>query len=114
MAYVGGGFGRAGLHSVLEPAAWGVPVAFGPSWRNSRDAELLLQAGAAEALARGAGTRGRRGTGGSWWERWIGDESRRMVQGSRARAIVVGAGWARRDRSAEMLAELISSRPPRR
>ena len=26
MAYVGGGFGTAGLHSVLEPAAWGLPV----------------------------------------------------------------------------------------
>ena len=26
LAYVGGGFGTAGLHSVLEPAAWGLPV----------------------------------------------------------------------------------------
>src|SRR6476661_1912886 len=52
MAYVGGGFGRAGLHSVLEPAAWGVPVAFGPRWRDSRDAALLLEAGAATALSR--------------------------------------------------------------
>ncbi|HEU4525923.1 MAG TPA: glycosyltransferase N-terminal domain-containing protein, partial [Gemmatimonadales bacterium] len=36
MAYVGGGFGRAGLHSVLEPAAWGLPVSFGPRWEESR------------------------------------------------------------------------------
>ncbi len=49
MAYVGGGFGSAGLHSVLEPAAWGLPVAFGPRWGESRDAGLLLEAGAAEA-----------------------------------------------------------------
>jgi 3-deoxy-D-manno-octulosonic-acid transferase len=43
-AYVGGGFHRAGLHSVLEPAALGVPVLFGPLHANSRDAGLLLEA----------------------------------------------------------------------
>jgi 3-deoxy-D-manno-octulosonic-acid transferase len=113
MAYVGGGFGRAGLHSVLEPAAWGVPVAFGPNWRNSRDAELLLQGGAAEALGRGAGDKGNGAVLAGWWERWIADESHRTAQGGRARAIVSdGLGAARR--SAEMLAELISSRSPRR
>jgi 3-deoxy-D-manno-octulosonic-acid transferase len=45
VAYVGGGFHRAGLHSVLEPAAFGVPVLFGPRHRESRDAGLLLEAG---------------------------------------------------------------------
>jgi 3-deoxy-D-manno-octulosonic-acid transferase len=45
VAYVGGGFHRAGLHSVLEPAAFGVPVLFGPRHRESRDAGLLLAAG---------------------------------------------------------------------
>ena len=30
-AFVGGGFHGAGLHSVLEPAAFGAPVAFGPA-----------------------------------------------------------------------------------
>jgi 3-deoxy-D-manno-octulosonic-acid transferase len=45
VAYVGGGFGRAGLHSVLEPAAFGVPVLFGPRHTGSRDAGLLLAAG---------------------------------------------------------------------
>jgi 3-deoxy-D-manno-octulosonic-acid transferase len=42
-AYVGGGFGSAGLHSVLEPAAFGLPVAFGPRHANSRDATVLLE-----------------------------------------------------------------------
>lgn len=41
-AYVGGGFHAAGLHSVLEPAALGVPVLFGPRFANSRDAGLLI------------------------------------------------------------------------
>lgn len=43
-AWVGGGFHAAGLHSVLEPAAFGTPVVFGPLHTNSRDASLLLDA----------------------------------------------------------------------
>ncbi len=111
MAYVGGGFGRAGLHSVLEPAAWGLPVAFGPRWRESRDAGLLLAAGAALALPEG-GTSETASVLLQGWEAWIGDEPRRAVQGRNARAVVEqGLGAARR--SAEMLAALISSRPLR-
>jgi 3-deoxy-D-manno-octulosonic-acid transferase len=107
MAYVGGGFGRAGLHSVLEPAAWGVPVCFGPRWQDSRDAALLLEGGAASAIA-AAGAAGVASLV-EIWERWLTDEARRRAQGERAAAIVAdGRGAARR--SAEMLAELISSR----
>ncbi|MDF1501987.1 glycosyltransferase N-terminal domain-containing protein, partial [Roseisolibacter sp. H3M3-2] len=50
-AFVGGGFHAAGLHSVLEPAAYGLPVAFGPGHGDSRDAGLLLAAGGATAAA---------------------------------------------------------------
>lgn len=46
VAFVGGGFHAAGLHSVIEPAAFGVPVLFGPQHHMSREAGLLLQAGA--------------------------------------------------------------------
>lgn len=110
MAYVGGGFGRAGLHSVLEPAAWGIPVVFGPRWRNSRDAALLLEAGAAAALDG-------RGRGGDellgLWDRWLRDDAHRTAQGQRARAVVEG-GRGAAARSAAMLAGLIASRPPRR
>ncbi|HEX9485097.1 MAG TPA: glycosyltransferase N-terminal domain-containing protein [Gemmatimonadaceae bacterium] len=42
VAFVGGGFHSAGLHSVLEPAAFGAPVLFGPRHAASRDARLLL------------------------------------------------------------------------
>jgi 3-deoxy-D-manno-octulosonic-acid transferase len=109
MAYVGGGFGRAGLHSVLEPAAWGVPVAFGPRWRQSRDAALLLEREAAEALT------GDRSLAGEElyriWLRWIEDEGRRAAQGENAKRLVeLGRGASRR--SAEMLGAAISSRPP--
>jgi 3-deoxy-D-manno-octulosonic-acid transferase len=110
MAYVGGGLGRAGLHSVLEPAAWGIPVAFGPRWSESRDAAVLLQHGAAASLA-GRGEAGIVSMA-RVWEAWLGDERGRQAQGARAREIVTaGLGAARR--SAEMLAELISLRHPR-
>ncbi|HXG72409.1 MAG TPA: glycosyltransferase N-terminal domain-containing protein [Gemmatimonadaceae bacterium] len=44
-AFVGGGFHGAGLHSVLEPAAFGVPVLYGPRHEKSRDAIELARAG---------------------------------------------------------------------
>lgn len=44
IGYVGGGFGTAGLHSVLEPAAAALPVLFGPNWEGSPDAGGLLRA----------------------------------------------------------------------
>lgn len=50
VAFVGGGFHAAGLHSVIEPAAFGAPVVFGPQHRNSREASLLLPIGAAASL----------------------------------------------------------------
>src|SRR5207245_7733006 len=56
VAFVGGGFHRAGLHSVLEPAVVGVPVTVGPHWHMSRDATLLVERGGAGACS-GAGRR---------------------------------------------------------
>jgi 3-deoxy-D-manno-octulosonic-acid transferase len=111
MAYVGGGFGRAGLHSVLEPAAWSLPVAFGPRWQNSRDASLLLNAGAAVALplTRHAAARALHST----WEGWLGDEAGRQAQGRQARE-VVESGMGASDRTAAMLDDLISQRRPQR
>lgn len=43
-AYVGGGFGR-GVHSVIEPAAHGIPVAFGPNYHVSHEAGMLVEKG---------------------------------------------------------------------
>ena len=107
-AYVGGGFGRAGLHSVLEPAAWSVPVVFGPRWRNSRDAELLLRAGGAASLPAGS-IRRSAALLEKQWSGWITDDTGRRDQGRRARRVVeTGVGAA--EKSAEMLVELISSR----
>ena len=51
VAYVGGGFGSAGLHSVVEPAALAVPVVYGPRHGNAREAERLRQAGGGFVVA---------------------------------------------------------------
>lgn len=45
IAAVGGGFGK-GIHNVLEPACWGIPVLFGPRHEKFREAiELLNEEG---------------------------------------------------------------------
>lgn len=83
IAYVGGGFGQAGLHSVLEPAAWGLPVIFGPNWQSSREAGLLLQAGGGVSLPRdgvAALTQ--------IWLRWIEDQNARRDAGKAAVELV--------------------------
>lgn len=50
VAFVGGGFHSAGLHSVLEPAAFGAPVLFGSRHHASREAGLLIQSGGGRAV----------------------------------------------------------------
>lgn len=44
IAYVGGGFGD-GIHSLLEAAAWGKPVIFGPKHTKFAEAKGLIDAG---------------------------------------------------------------------
>jgi len=46
MAAVGGGFGN-GIHNILEPACWGIPVMFGPNCHKFREAEELISRGGA-------------------------------------------------------------------
>ncbi len=82
-AFVGGGFHSAGLHSVLEPAAFGVPVAFGPQHANSRDAGLLIAAGGAEAAPSAR-------TLAELLRRWRTSDTLRAHAGSAARGVVEG------------------------
>jgi 3-deoxy-D-manno-octulosonic-acid transferase len=89
-AFVGGGFHAAGLHSVLEPAAFGAPVLFGPRHRGSRDARLLVQAGGGASGATVADLL-------TTLHAWLGAGEVRRGAGSRARAVVeAGLGAARR------------------
>ncbi len=50
MAYVGGGF-RGKIHSALEPAAYEIPLLWGPSYANSPEAQEFLRIGAARAIS---------------------------------------------------------------
>ncbi len=52
IAFVGGGFHDAGLHSVLEPAAFSLPVIFGPRHSNAREAGELVATGGAFAASK--------------------------------------------------------------
>jgi 3-deoxy-D-manno-octulosonic-acid transferase len=42
VAAVGGGFGK-GIHNILEPACWGIPVMFGPRHEKFREAVDLIK-----------------------------------------------------------------------
>ncbi|CUS96131.1 3-deoxy-D-manno-octulosonic acid transferase [Candidatus Chrysopegis kryptomonas] len=44
VAYVGGSF-KQGIHNVLEPATYGIPVIYGPKIQNSPEAQKLAQIG---------------------------------------------------------------------
>jgi 3-deoxy-D-manno-octulosonic-acid transferase len=49
IAAIGGGFGK-GIHNILEPACWGIPVLFGPIYENFREAVELIEKGAAKSF----------------------------------------------------------------
>jgi 3-deoxy-D-manno-octulosonic-acid transferase len=90
VAFVGGGFHAAGLHSVLEPAAFGAPVLFGPRFQDSRDAALLVQRHGGASVADAAEAERR-------LRFWITDPTARRDAGDFARALVrSGVGAAER------------------
>jgi 3-deoxy-D-manno-octulosonic-acid transferase len=98
VAFVGGGFHSAGLHAVIEPAALGVPVLFGPRWQSSRDARLLLEgsggASASDASALAA-----------ILTKWLENQAARAAAGAAARA-VVDTGLGAAERSLELVLNL--------
>lgn len=49
VAFVGGSF-KQGIHNVLEPSVYGIPVIFGPKYSNSQEAEQLVKLGGAVSI----------------------------------------------------------------
>jgi 3-deoxy-D-manno-octulosonic-acid transferase len=49
IAAIGGGFGK-GIHNILEPACWGIPVVFGPKYKIFKEAVDLKSLGAAKSF----------------------------------------------------------------
>lgn len=99
VAFVGGGFHRAGLHSVVEPAAFGAPVVFGPRWKMSRDAALLLSARAAATVEDVRSTAAR-------LREWLASSEARLAAGDRARD-VVRSGVGAADRTVALVVRLL-------
>lgn len=83
VAYVGGGVGKAGIHSVVEPAVCGVATVHGPRYHASRIAEELVEAGASEWV-----DGPERLT--AVLSAWISDASQRNRIGTRARSVLEG------------------------
>ena len=47
IAWIGGGFGKAGVHNVLEAAVYGMPCFYGPIFHQFIEAKELIEAGGA-------------------------------------------------------------------
>ncbi|WP_306353782.1 3-deoxy-D-manno-octulosonic acid transferase [Flavobacterium sp. '19STA2R22 D10 B1'] len=45
IAYIGGGFGNPGVHNILEPAAFGIPIIIGPNYSHFAEATALVNMG---------------------------------------------------------------------
>jgi 3-deoxy-D-manno-octulosonic-acid transferase len=100
MAYVGGGFHDAGLHSVLEPAAASIPTLFGPRHRNARAAGELLGTGAAAEVGDARALEG-------VVSGWLDDDAGRAEAGRAAESwIETHSGAA--ERTAAALLELVT------
>ena len=102
VAYVGGGFQAAGLHSVLEPAAFGAPVLFGPRNEKSRDAAQLIDEGGGAMIKGVIDLTIRLGD-------WLGSTAARDSAGAFARSVVEkGRGAA--ERSYDLVTTLLLRR----
>ena len=51
IAYVGGGFGNSGIHNVLEPATFGVPILIGPNYSHFAEATALVNMDACVSIS---------------------------------------------------------------
>jgi 3-deoxy-D-manno-octulosonic-acid transferase len=49
VAHIGGGLGK-GIHNTLEPAAWQVPITFGPNYQKFEEARHLIAMGGAQCV----------------------------------------------------------------
>jgi len=49
-AWIGGGYTHSGIHNIIEPAVYGLPVFFGPNYKRYREAEELIACGGAMSL----------------------------------------------------------------
>ena len=105
-AFVGGSLVDIGGHNVLEPAALGLPVAFGPHMHNfTTIARMLLDAEAAVQVRNAVAL-------GEVMQRWLGDASLRTRLGENGRRVFESNRGAL-DRTLEMVDALLPRRGDR-
>jgi 3-deoxy-D-manno-octulosonic-acid transferase len=97
LAWVGGGFGTRGLHSVVEPAALGLPVMFGPAHGNAREAAALVAAGGGAVVSMPADVDNVTG-------RWLSDEAPGQAAAEFVRSRAGGA-----DRNARIILDFLGA-----
>jgi 3-deoxy-D-manno-octulosonic-acid transferase len=100
VAFVGGSLVPVGGHNVLEPAAHGVPVLFGPYTQNIREpAQAMLEAGAAERVEGAADLA----------ERWVelARDPERRARAARAAARLLDSGRGAMERTLTTLDRLL-------
>ena len=51
IAYVGGGFGNPGVHNILEPATFGIPIVIGPNYDHFAEATALVNMGGCKTVS---------------------------------------------------------------
>jgi 3-deoxy-D-manno-octulosonic-acid transferase len=102
VAYVGGGFGTRGVHSVLEPAATQVPVVVGPRYAMTQTAKALVRAGGAVAAAN-------RQRLADVFEGWLNDRTARSDAAARAFGYI-DAHRGAAERTAALLDPLFAGR----
>jgi 3-deoxy-D-manno-octulosonic-acid transferase len=51
IAYVGGGFGNPGIHNILEPATFGIPIVIGPNFSHFAEAIDLVNLGGCTSIS---------------------------------------------------------------
>ena len=99
VAFVGGGFQPAGLHSVLEPAPYGAPVLFGPRHERSLDPRKLIEAGGGAEISGTADLVIRLAS-------WLGSSAARDVAGDAAKTVVMSERGAA-ERSFDLVRSLL-------
>ncbi len=71
IAYIGGGFDR-GIHNILEPAAFGLPILFGPNYKKFAEATALVEQGGAVAITDAASLQ-------AIFEKWVVEQERLAI-----------------------------------
>lgn len=75
LAYVGGGLGTSGLHNILEPATFGVPIVIGHNYANFPEAKSMIDLGGVLSVSDGMEL-------GEHLDKLLHDEQIRTVKGS--------------------------------